>query len=51
MKTLDFLQETLLSMEVALSRFFLFLPISSWGRYRSIVLLRGTLLLIVQRIH
>ena len=30
---------------------FLFLPISSFGRYRTIVPLRGTLLPIVQRIH
>ena len=50
-KTLDFLQEILLSMEVALSMFFLFLPISSFGRYGTIVELRGTLLPIVQRIH
>ena len=50
-KTLDFLQEILLSMEVALSMFFPFLPISSLGRYRTIVPLRGTLLPIVQRIH
>ena len=50
-KTLKFLQEILLSMEVALSMFFLFLPISSFGRQRTIVLLRGTLLPIVQRIH
>ena len=50
-KTLDFLQEILLSMEVALSMFFLFLPISSFGRYRTIVPLRGRLLPIVQRIH
>ena len=50
-KTLEFLQEILLSMEVALSIFFLFLPISSFGRYRTIVPLRGTLLPIVQRIH
>ena len=48
---LDFLQEILLSMEVALSMFFLFLPISSFGRYRTIVPVRGTLLPIVQRIH
>ena len=50
-KTLEFLQEILLSMEVALSMFFFFLPISSFGRLRTIVLLRGTLLTIVQRIH
>ena len=50
-KTLDFLQEVLLSMEVALSMFFLFLPISSFGRYRTIVPLRGTLVPVVQRIH
>ena len=50
-KTLEFLKEILLSMEVALSMFFLFLPISSFGRQRTIVPLRGTLLPIVQRIH
>ena len=50
-KALDFLQEILLSMEVALSMFFLLLPISSFGRHRTIVPLRGTLLPIVQRIH
>ena len=50
-KTLEFLKEILLSMEVALSMFFLFLPISSFGRHRTIVPLRGTLLPIVQRIH
>ena len=32
-KTLEFLQEILLSMEVALSMFFLFLLISSFGRH------------------
>ena len=50
-KTLEFLQEILLSMEVALSMFFLFLLISSFGRLRTIVPLRGSLLPIVQRIH
>ena len=50
-KTLEFLEEILLSMEVALSMFFLFPPISSFGRHRTIVPLRGTLLPIVQRIH
>ena len=50
-KTLEFLQEILLSMEVALSMFFLFLPISSFGRHRTIVPLRGTLMPIVQRTH
>ena len=50
-RTLKFSQEILLSMEVALSMFLLFLPISSFGRYRTIVPLRGTLLPIVQRIH
>ena len=50
-KTLEFLQEILLSMEVALSMFFLFLPISSFGRLRTVVRLRGTLLPLVQRIH
>ena len=50
-RTLEFLKEILLSMEVALSMFFLFLPISSFGRHRTIVPLRGTLLPIVQRIH
>ena len=50
-KTLEFLQEILLSMEVALSMFFLFLPTSSFGRHRTIVPPRGTLLPIVQRIH
>ena len=49
--TLEVLQEILLSMEVAFSMFFLFLPISSFGRYRTIVPIRGTLLPIVQRIH
>ena len=49
--TLEFLQEILLSMEVALSMFFLFLPISSFGRHGTIVPIRGTLLPIVQRIH
>ena len=38
-------------MEVALSMLFFFLPISSFGRYRTIIPLRGTLLPIVQRIH
>ena len=42
-KSLEFLKEILLSMEVALSMFFLFLPISSFGRHRTIVPLRGTL--------
>ena len=50
-KTLEFLKEIPLSMEVALSMFSLFLPISSFGRHRTIVPLRGTLLPIVQRIH
>ena len=50
-KTLEFLKEILLSMEVALSMVLLFLPISSFGRHRTIVPLRGTLLPIVQRIH
>ena len=50
-KTVKFLQEILLSMEVALSIFCLFLPISSFGRQRTIVPLRGTLLPIVQRIN
>ena len=50
-KTLEFLQEILLSMEVALSMFFLFMPISSFGRHRTIVPLRVTLLPIVQKIH
>ena len=50
-KTLNFLQEILLSMEVALSVFFLFLPISSFGLHRTIVPRRGTLLPIVQRIQ
>ena len=49
--TLEFLKDILLSMEVALSMFFLFLPISSFGRRRTIVPLRGTFLPIVQRIH
>ena len=49
--TLEFLQEILLSMEVARSMLFHFLPISSFGRHRTIVPLRGTLLPIVQRIH
>ena len=39
-KTLEFLKEILLSMEVASSMFFLFLPISSFGRHRTIVPLR-----------
>ena len=46
-KTLEFLKEILLSMEVAFSMFFLFMPISSFGRYSTIVPLRGTLLPIV----
>ena len=46
-KTLEFLKEILLSMEVAFSMFFLFLPISSFGRHSTIVPLRGTLLPIV----
>ena len=50
-KTLEFLQEILLSMDVALSMFFLFLLISSFSRHRSIVPLREALLPIVQRIH
>ena len=50
-KTLDFLQAILLSMGVALSMCFFFLPISSFGRYRTIVPHRGTLLPIVQRIQ
>ena len=50
-KTLEFLKEILLSIEVAFSMFFLFLSISSFGRHRTIVPLRGTLLPIVQRIH
>ena len=50
-KALEFLQEILLRMEVAPSMFFLFLPISSFGRHRTIVPLRATLLPIVQRIH
>ena len=50
-KTLELLKEILLSMEVALSMLFLFLLISSFGRHRTIVPLRGTLLPIVQRIH
>ena len=50
-ETLEFLKEILLSMEVAFSMLFLFLPISSFGRHRTIVPLRGTLLPIVQRIH
>ena len=50
-KTLKILQEILLSMKVALSMFFLFLPISSFSRHRTIISLRGTLLPIVQRIH
>ena len=45
--TLDFLKEILLSMEVAFSMFFLFMPISSFGWYSTIVPLRGTLLPIV----
>ena len=49
-KTLEYLQEILLSMEVDLSMFLLFLPISSFRRHRTIVPLRGTLLPIVQRI-
>ena len=50
-KTLEFVQQILLSIEFALSMFFLFLPISSFGRHRTIVPLRGTLLPIVKRIH
>ena len=50
-KTLKFLQKIVLSMEVALSMFCLFLPISSFGRNRTIVPLRRTLLPIVQGIH
>ena len=50
-KTLEFLKEILLSMEVAFSMFFLFLPTSSLGRHGTIVPLRGTLLPMVQRIH
>ena len=50
-KTLDFLKEVLVSMEVAFSMFFLFLPVSSFGGHRTIVPLGGTLLPIVQRIH
>ena len=50
-KTLEFLKEILLSMEVAFSIFFLILPISSFGGHRTIVPLRGSLLPIVQRIH
>ena len=46
-KTLEFLKEILISMEVAFSMFFLFMPISSFGRYSTIVPLRGTLLPIV----
>ena len=46
-KTLEFLMEILLSMEVAFSMFFLFMPISSFGRHSTIVPLRGTLLPIV----
>ena len=46
-KTLEFLKEILLSMEVAFSMFFLLMPISSFGRYSTIVPLRGTLLPIV----
>ena len=42
-KTLKFLKEILLSMEVALSVFFLFLLICSFGRHSTIVPLRGTL--------
>ena len=40
-KTLEFLKEILLGMKVALSMFFLFLPISSFGRHRTIVPLSG----------
>ena len=40
-KTLELLQEILLGMEVALSMFFLFLPISSFGRHRTVVPLGG----------
>ena len=40
-KTFEFLQEILLSMEVALRIFFLFLPTSSFGRHRTIVSLGG----------
>ena len=43
-KTLEFVKEILLSVEVAFSMFFRFLPISSFGRHRTIVPLRGTLL-------
>ena len=50
-KTLEFLKEILLSVEVALSMLIVFLPISSFGRHTTIVPLRGTLLPIVQRIH
>ena len=50
-KTLEFLQEFLPSMEVALSMLFFFLPISSFGRHRTMVPLRGTLLPILQRLH
>ena len=50
-RTLEFLKEILLGMEVALSMFFLFLLISSFGRHRTIVPPRGRLLPIVQRIH
>ena len=50
-ETLDSLQEILPSMEVALSMLFLFPPISSFGRYRTMGPFRGTLLPIVQRIH
>ena len=49
-KTLRFLKEILLSMEVALSMFFLLVPISSFGRHRTSVPLRETVLPIVQRI-
>ena len=46
-KTLELLKEIFLSMEVALSMFFLLMPISSFGRHSTIVPLRGTLLSIV----
>ena len=46
-KTLEFLKEILLGMEVAFSMFFLFMPISSFGRHSTIIPLRGTLLPIV----
>ena len=50
-KTLEFLQEILLGMDFAVSMFFLFLPISSFGRHRTIVPLRGTLLPIVKPVR